>query len=228
MWTQTCSLEACKLPLLQVRQLCHTNCRSWHWQCKVFATERSYTSWHIERNWFYTGAAKGSMDPWDGLIPKRWKFARQRSKGSQDSSPSTSLLSSVWYPLLHWSKEEELQADCPTTASPEDCDCWGPWWTIHWTFRTEQLYNTLAAQWYWEKMYTDVESYCKSCPQCVIVSGCGRENRPLSHPIPVQCPFQIIGVDIMDLQTTQQGSKHVVIFQDFSKWPLVFPVSDQK
>lgn len=33
----------------------------------------------------------------------------------------------------------------------------------------------------------------------------------------------------MDLPTTQQGNKHVVVFQDFfSKWPLVFPVSDQK
>ena len=83
-------------------------------------------------------------------------------------------------------------------------------------FALNKLYNTLAAQWYWE-MYSDVESYYKSCPQCVIVSGCGRDNQPPSHPIPVQRPFQIIGVDIMDLPTTQQGNKHVVIFQDFSK-----------
>ena len=96
-------------------------------------------------------------------------------------------------------------------------------------FAVNKLYNTLAAQWYWEKMYADVESHCRSCPQCVIVSGCGRRNRPPLHPIPVQRPFQIIGVDIMDLPTTQQGSKHVVVFQDFfSKWPLVFPISDQK
>ena len=33
----------------------------------------------------------------------------------------------------------------------------------------------------------------------------------------------------MDLPTTQQGNKHVVVFQNFfSKWPLVFPVVDQK
>ena len=96
-------------------------------------------------------------------------------------------------------------------------------------FVVNKLYNTLATQWYWEKMYMDVENYCKSCPQCVIVSGCGRRNRPLLHPILMQRPFQTIGVDIMDLPTTQQGNKHVVIFQDFfSKWPLVFPVADQK
>ena len=42
----------------------------------------------------------------------------------------------------------------------------------------------------------------------------------------MQSPFQILGVD---LPTTQQGNKQVVVFRDFfSKWPLVFPVSDQK
>ena len=39
----------------------------------------------------------------------------------------------------------------------------------------------------------------------------------------------VVGVDIMDLPKTESGNKHVVVFQDFlSKWPLVFPVPDQK
>ena len=33
----------------------------------------------------------------------------------------------------------------------------------------------------------------------------------------------------MDLPCSEQGNKHVVVFQDmFTKWPLVFPVPDQK
>ena len=57
----------------------------------------------------------------------------------------------------------------------------------------------------------------------------GRVNRPPLHPIPVQRVFQIVGVDVMDLPKTEAGNKHVVVFQDFlSKWPLVFPVPDQK
>ena len=52
---------------------------------------------------------------------------------------------------------------------------------------------------------------------------------PPLHPIPVQKPFQIIGVDIMDLPVTESGNRHVVVFQDFlTKWPLAFPVPDQK
>ena len=73
------------------------------------------------------------------------------------------------------------------------------------------------------------KTFCRNCPQCAIVLGCGRRNRPTLHPIPVQRPFQILGVDIMDLPMTPQGNKHMVVFLDFfSKWPLVFPVSDQK
>lgn len=41
--------------------------------------------------------------------------------------------------------------------------------------------------------------------------------------------FQIEGVDVMDLLTTERGNQHVIVFQDFlTKWPLIFPVPDQK
>ena len=33
----------------------------------------------------------------------------------------------------------------------------------------------------------------------------------------------------MDLPITEDGNKHVVVFQDyFTKWPMVYPVPDQK
>ena len=78
-------------------------------------------------------------------------------------------------------------------------------------------------------MYSDVTKHCASCPQCAIVNGSRRINRPPLFPIPVQRPFQIIGVDVMNLPATESGNRHVVVFQDFlTKWPLVFPVPDQK
>ena len=55
-------------------------------------------------------------------------------------------------------------------------------------------------------MYSDVMSHCVSCPPCVIVNAAGRVNRPLLHPIPVSQPFEIIGVDIMDLPPTKSGN----------------------
>ena len=76
-------------------------------------------------------------------------------------------------------------------------------------------------------MYSDVIKHCASCPQCAKSSG--KVNKPPLHPIPVSCPFQIVGVDITDLPVAKAGNHHVVVFQDFlTKFPLVFSVPDLK
>ena len=95
-------------------------------------------------------------------------------------------------------------------------------------FSGEKLYKVLSRHWWWQGMYGDVIAHCRSCPQYAIVNASGKINKPPLHPIPVERVFQIIGVDIMDLPLTENGNRHVVVFQDFlSKWPL-FPVPDQK
>jgi len=78
-------------------------------------------------------------------------------------------------------------------------------------------------------MYRDAVHFSKNCAECAVVSGTGRKYRPPLHPIPVQRPFQILGVDIMELPTTERGNRYVIVFQDFlTKWPLVFAAPDQK
>ena len=96
-------------------------------------------------------------------------------------------------------------------------------------FAGPRLYKVLNRSWWWEGMYKDSVNYCKSCPQCCIVMGGGRPGKPPLQPIPVSRPFQILGIDVMDLPKTQQGNKHVLVIQDYlSKWPWVFPIPDQK
>ena len=96
-------------------------------------------------------------------------------------------------------------------------------------FSGARLYGALSRHWWWETMYKDAISYCRNCTSCAVVSGTGRKHRPLLHPIPVQRPFQIMGVDIMELPLTERQNRYVVVFQDFlTKWPMVFPVPDQK
>ena len=96
-------------------------------------------------------------------------------------------------------------------------------------FSGRRLYHVLMSSWWWEGMYADAEKFVKTCPECIYVSGSGRKNKPPLHPIPVQCPFQVLGIDVMDLPVTDRGNRHVVVIQDlFTKWPLVFPAPDQK
>ena len=96
-------------------------------------------------------------------------------------------------------------------------------------FSGERIYKALVLHWWWDGMYADAIAFCKRCPECAIVTGGGRQCRPLLQPIAVERPFQIVAVDIMDLPCTERGNKHVIVFQDlFTKWPLVFPAPDQK
>lgn len=96
-------------------------------------------------------------------------------------------------------------------------------------FSGHRLFNTLARHWWWPGMYLDVRGYVSGCPECTIVSGGGRVQRPPLHPIPVSRPFQLIGLDIMDLPKTAQGNVCVLVFQDYlTKWPMVYALPDQK
>ena len=96
-------------------------------------------------------------------------------------------------------------------------------------FSGPRLYRTLERRWWWPGMYTDCLSYANNCPQCMVVGSTVRVRRPPLQPIPVDRLFQIVGVDIMELPRTSKGNQYVVVFQDFlSKFPLVFPMPDQK
>ena len=48
--------------------------------------------------------------------------------------------------------------------------------------------------------------YTNGCPQCAIVEGTGWRQKPLLQPIVTERPFQIVGVDIMELPVTTQGN----------------------
>ena len=48
-------------------------------------------------------------------------------------------------------------------------------------------------------MYSDTIDYANSCPQCAVVQGTGRRQKPPLHPIITEHPFQMVGVDIMDI-----------------------------
>ena len=63
-------------------------------------------------------------------------------------------------------------------------------------------------------MYQDVVECCQNCAECVVVSELGHKCFPPLNPIPVQHAFQILGVDIMELPTTSQSNRYVVVLQD--------------
>ena len=96
-------------------------------------------------------------------------------------------------------------------------------------FAGYRLYGSLSDKWWWNGMYVDCVEFTKNCPKCLTATGSVRHFQAPIHPIPIQRPFQMVGVDVMELPGTEQGNKYVVVFQDlFTKWPMVYAVPDQK
>ena len=72
-------------------------------------------------------------------------------------------------------------------------------------FSGQKLFRALSRHWWWEGMLADMLHYAKNCPECAIVTGGGQTGRPSLHSIPVQRPFQIVGVDIMELPLSRKS-----------------------
>ena len=96
-------------------------------------------------------------------------------------------------------------------------------------FSGVRIYSSLSRRWWWRTMYKDALEFSRNCGECATTTGVGRRYKPPLCPIPVQRPFEIVGVDIMELPVTTQGNRYAIVFQDFlTKWPLVYPAPDQK
>ena len=159
----------------------------------------------------------------DGTLPDD----PQRSRKVAAQAPSFTILDNILY-YLDSTKKDRKRCVVPSHLRQQVMEEYhsGP---LSGHFSGDKLYKTLVHHWWWQGMYTDALNHCSSCPQCAIVNPSGRVNKPPLQPIPVSRPFQIVGVDIMDLPCTKSGNKHVVVFQDYlTKFPLVFPVPDQK
>ena len=151
----------------------------------------------------------------------------QRSRKVVAQAPSFTMIDNILY-YLDSTKRDRKRCVVPLQLRQQVMEEYhsGP---LSGHFSGDKLYKTLVNHWWWQGMYSDVLKHCSSCPQCAIVNPSGRVNKPPLQPIPVSRPFQILGVDIMDLPYMEAGNKHVIVFQDYlTKFPLVFPVPDQK
>ena len=73
-------------------------------------------------------------------------------------------------------------------------------------FAGEKMYRSLVTHWWWQGMYSDVMACCMS------VNAAGHVNKPPLHPILVLQPFQIVGVDVMDLPITKSGKPSYILY----------------
>ena len=89
-------------------------------------------------------------------------------------------------------------------------------------FSGPKVYKAMLRQWWWQSIYQDIINYSRGFAQCAIVIGSGRRQLPPLQSIPVDHPFQIVGLDIMALPLRARGNRYAIVFQDMH----VYQVAD--
>ena len=93
----------------------------------------------------------------------------------------------------------------------------------------DKLYPQLKVRFYWEGMEKDVQYHTRNCIECLKV----KTRAPLSHgllrPIVVERPFQLVGVDIAVLQSSQRCFRYILVTVDyFTNWVEAIPMKTQQ
>jgi len=78
-------------------------------------------------------------------------------------------------------------------------------------------------------MKADIYQVCESCVACLATQGHERIPCPPLKSIPVDEPFECIGMDFKEFDVSYKENRYALVFQDYlTKWPEVYPVPDWK
>ncbi len=90
--------------------------------------------------------------------------------------------------------------------------------------------KTLAAaraKYYWPTMRVDIEKHIAKCISCAQTKGTTKTAPILEYPLP-DGPFDVIGIDLLQLPRSLQGSTYVLVCVDhFSRFVVLAPLHDK-
>ena len=93
--------------------------------------------------------------------------------------------------------------------------------------REVKIHSRLSHHYWWPGMRQDIVKWCRTCLVCATRSV-GKQIKPFLTPIPVDGPFNRIGVDVLQLPKSSRGNCYAIVFMDYlTKWPEVFLAMDQ-
>ena len=93
--------------------------------------------------------------------------------------------------------------------------------------RKSKVHSELSKHYFWKGMRSDITNWCRSCLVCT-TRHAGRASKPALVPIPVNGPFDKVGVDVIQFPSSQSGKKYAVVFMDYlTKRPEVFATEEQ-
>ncbi len=92
---------------------------------------------------------------------------------------------------------------------------------------SDRTLSMARAKYYWPSMSLDIEKHTAQCLSCPETKGTTQTAPILEYPLPAG-PFDIVGIDLLQLSRSIQGSIYVLVCIDrFSRFTVLAPLPNK-
>lgn len=92
----------------------------------------------------------------------------------------------------------------------------------------DKTYGFIKDCFYWPRMKSDVEEYCKSCARCIKRKTLPKKVAPLTH-LKSDGPLDLVCMDFLSIEPDSINTENVLVITDhYTRYAQAFPTRDQK
>lgn len=92
----------------------------------------------------------------------------------------------------------------------------------------DKTYGLVRARFYWARMKTNVEKYCKTCARCIKRKTLPQTAAVLSH-MTSEGPMDLVCMDFLSVEPDSKNLANVLVITDhYTRYAQAFPTKDQK
>ncbi|KAI5085620.1 hypothetical protein C0J45_23669, partial [Silurus meridionalis] len=92
----------------------------------------------------------------------------------------------------------------------------------------EKTYALVTDHFFWPRMESEVETYCKSCDCCIMRKTLPQKRAPMSH-MSSSGPLDLVCIDFLTIEPNTRNVSNVLVITDhFTRYAQAFSCKDQK
>ena len=92
----------------------------------------------------------------------------------------------------------------------------------------ERTLTAARRSYYWPQMRVDVDAYVEKCVKCAAHKGTVSRPAPILEYPPPSRPWEVVGIDLLQLPLSTQGSRYLLVSVDhFTRYVVLAPLKDK-